>query len=125
MRLLLAPGAGTAYSAALPGTSSGAGSLRKQLVSTPEFREPVCLEQQEHIPQDAAVGRRATKVNTDSWQGQDHAVPHSIPGVLLRGLRLAFWKKALVALAHRSAGLALRKDVLDLGLAAREIAISW
>src|SRR5689334_3365877 len=73
MRLLLAPGAGTAYSAALPGTSSGAGSLRKQLVSTPEFREPVCLEQQEHIPQDAAVGRRATKVNTDSWQGQDSA----------------------------------------------------
>jgi hypothetical protein len=94
-------------------------------MGTPEFREPVCLEQQEHIPQDAPVGRRATNVNNRFLAGPGQCIPHSIPGVLLRGLRLAFWKKALVALAHRSAGLALRKDVLDLGFATREIAISW
>ena len=52
-------------------------------------------------------------------------MPHFIPDVLLRRLRLAFWKEALVAFAHRPAGLALRKDVLDLGFATREIAISW
>ena len=93
-------------------------------MGTPEFHEPVCLKQQNHTPQDAAVGRNATNVNADSDRpGQ--CMPHSIPGVLLRGLRLAFWKEALVALAHRPAGLTLRKDVLDLGFATREIAISW
>jgi hypothetical protein len=33
--------------------------------------------------------------------------------------------KALVTLAHRTAGLTLRENVLNLGFAAREIAIGW
>jgi hypothetical protein len=33
--------------------------------------------------------------------------------------------KALVALAHRPAGLTLRENVLNLGFAAREIALGW
>jgi hypothetical protein len=33
--------------------------------------------------------------------------------------------KALIALAHRPAGLTLRENVLNLGFAAREIAIGW
>jgi hypothetical protein len=93
-------------------------------VGTPEFHGPVCREQQERTPQNAAVGHRATNVNADSGR-PGPSMPHSIPGVLLRGFRLAFWKETLVALAHRSAGLPLRKDVLDLGFATREIAISW
>ncbi len=50
---------------------------------------------------------------------------HLTLDVLLRGLRLTFWMKALVALAHRPAGLALRENVLNLGFAAREITIGW
>ena len=38
---------------------------------------------------------------------------------------MAFLMKALVALAQWPAGLALRKDVLNLGFAAREIAVGW
>jgi hypothetical protein len=33
--------------------------------------------------------------------------------------------KALIALAHRPARLSLRENVLNLGFAAREIAIGW
>lgn len=50
---------------------------------------------------------------------------HLTPGGLLRRLGLAFWMQALVALAHRPAGLALRENVLNLGFAAREIAVGW
>jgi hypothetical protein len=57
--------------------------------------------------------------------GQKRKRRISTLGVLLRGLQLAFLMKALVALAHRPAGLALREDVLNLGFAAREIAIGW
>ena len=50
---------------------------------------------------------------------------HLTPGCLLRRLGLAFWVQVLVALAHRHAGLALRENVLNLGFAAREIAVGW
>jgi hypothetical protein len=41
----------------------------------------------------------------------------------LRGFRLAFHMKALVALAQRFTGLAFREKVLNLGLSAGKIAI--
>jgi hypothetical protein len=44
---------------------------------------------------------------------------------ILLGLRLAFLMQPLVALAHWPAGLTLRENVLNLGFAAREIAIGW
>ena len=40
-------------------------------------------------------------------------------------LRLAFWMKAFVTLAHRPAGLALRENVLNLRFAACEVAVCW
>ena len=50
---------------------------------------------------------------------------HPTQDCLSRRLRLAFCVKTLVALAHRLAGLTLGENVLNLGLAAREIAIGW
>ena len=51
--------------------------------------------------------------------------PHLTLGVLLQGLGLALRMQALVALTHRPDGLALRENVLNLGFAAREIAVGW
>ena len=48
---------------------------------------------------------------------QHEALPH--PGALPRRLRLTFYMKALVTLAHRPAGLTLRENVLNLRFGAR------
>jgi hypothetical protein len=69
------------------------------------------------------VGRREKEITTDSAGQKRRTLPHA--GVFLRGLRLAFLMKTLVALAQRPAGLALRKNVFNLGFAASEIAIGW
>ena len=70
---------------------------------------------------DTSVGRRVKEITADS-AGQESK--HLTLGILLSRLRLAFLMKALVAFAHRPAGFALRENVLNLGFAAREIAIS-
>jgi hypothetical protein len=49
--------------------------------------------------------------------GQQEALPH--PGALPRRLRLTFYMKAFVALAHRPAGLTLRENILNLRFGAR------
>ena len=66
----------------------------------------------------AAVGMKSPQI----WRGRN---THLTPGCLPRGLRLAFRMQALVTLAHRPAGLALRENALNLGFAAREIAAGW
>lgn len=55
--------------------------------------------------------------------GQHEALLH--PGALPGRLRLTFYMKALVTLAHRPAGLTLRKNVLNLRFGARQIALGW
>lgn len=59
------------------------------------------------------------------WAAEGMKSPQILAGCLLRRLGLAFWMQAFVALAHRTAGLALRENVLNLGFAAREIAVGW
>ena len=49
--------------------------------------------------------------------GQHEALSH--PEALPRRLRLTFYMKALVTLAHRPAGLTLRENVLNLRFGAR------
>jgi len=63
------------------------------------------------------------KVTADS-AGQEKKRRTSTLCVLLQGLGLGFRMQALVALAQRLAGLALRENVLNLGFAARKIAVS-
>jgi hypothetical protein len=70
------------------------------------------------------LGPQRAKVTAD-LAGRRKTRLTSPLGVYLQGLRLACWMKALTALAHRPAGLALRENVLYLGFAAREIAIGW
>ena len=71
---------------------------------------------------DTSVGCRVKEITADS-AGQESK--HLTMEILPRGLRLAFLMKALVAFAHRPAGFALRENVLNLGFAARVIAIGW
>ena len=68
------------------------------------------------------MGQRGQEITKDS-AGQERT--HLTQSCLSRGLRLASYMKALVALAHWPAGLTLRENVLNLRFTTREIAIGW
>ena len=71
---------------------------------------------------DSPLGHRGDEV-TAALAGQESNRLNA--DCLPRGLWLAFRMKTLVALAHWPAGLTFRENVLNLGFAAREIAIGW
>jgi hypothetical protein len=76
-----------------------------------------------NYPYDPSIGRRESELPKIRQVRQQQAP--LISSALPIGFRLTFRMKALVALAHRPAGLTLRENIFDLGFSARKITIGW